>query len=59
MEKMITVNDCEQRIMTGALNHRRTESLAGDKPTEDINSMLLNVIDAPTKKERIRDSEER
>lgn len=59
MERVITVNDFEQRVLIETLNHRRTEFLAQNQPTEDVNAMLLKVIDAPPKKKKDRDREER
>ena len=59
MERIITVNDYEQRVLIETLNHCRTEFLARNQPTEDVNAMLLKVIDAPPKKKRDRDREER
>ena len=59
MERVITVNDFELRVLIETLNHRRTEFLAQNKPTEDVNAMLLKVIDAPPKKKKDRDREER
>ena len=38
----------------------RNDLIKEEKPTEDINDLILKVIDAPTKKEkRIFDREER
>jgi hypothetical protein len=59
MERVITVNDFEQRVLIETLNQRRTEFLAQNKPTEDVNVMLLKVIDAPPKKKKDRDRKER
>lgn len=59
MERVITVNDYEQRVLIETLNHRRNEFLAQNRPTEDVNAMLLKVIDAPPKKKKDRDREER
>ena len=59
MERVITVNDFEQRVLIETLNHRRTEFLARNQPTEDVNAVLLKVIDAPPKKKKDRDREER
>lgn len=59
MERVITVNDYEQRVLIETLNHRRTEFLARNQPTEDVNAVLLKVIDAPPKKKKDRDRDER
>ena len=59
MERVITVNDFEQRVLIETLNHRRTEFLAQNMPTEDVNAILLKVIDAPSKRKKDRGREER
>ena len=59
-KKVITLDDCEQRLMVSGLMDFRNDLLKEEKPTEDINDLILKVIDAPTKKEKRRfDREER
>ena len=59
-KKVITLDDFEQRLMVSGLMDFRNDLLKEEKPTEDINDVLLKVIDAPTKKEKRRfDREER
>ena len=59
-KKVITLDDFEQRRMVSGLMDFRNELLKEEKPTEDINDLILKVIDAPTKKEKRRfDREER
>ena len=59
-KKVITLDDFEQRLMVSGLMDFRNDLLKEEKPTEDINDLILKVIDAPTKKEkRIADREER
>ena len=59
-KKVITLDDFEQRLMVSGLMDFRNDLLKEEKPTEDINDLILNVIDAPTKKEKRRfDREER
>ena len=59
-KKVITLDDFEQRLMVSGLMDFRNDLLKEEKPTEDINDLILKVIDAPTKKEkRIFDREER
>ena len=58
--KVITLDDFEQRLMVSGLMDFRNDLLKEEKPTEDINDLILKVIDAPTKKEKRRfDREER
>lgn len=53
-KKIITLDDFEQRLMVNGLNDFRNDLLKKDKPTEDLDDLLLKVIDAPTKKEHRR-----
>lgn len=59
-KKVLTLDEFEQRLMVSGLMDFRNDLLKDDKPTEDINDLILKVIDAPTKKEkRIAEHEER
>ena len=59
-KKVITLDDFEQRLMVSGLMDFRNDLLKEEKPTEDINDLILKVIDAKTKKEKRRfDREER
>ena len=59
-KKVITLDDFEQRLMVSGLMDVRNDLLKEEKPTEDINDLILKVIDAPTKKEKRKaDREER
>ena len=59
-KKVITLDDFEQRLMVSGLMDFRNDLLKEEKPTEDINDLILKVINAPTKKEKRRfDREER
>lgn len=49
-QHLIQVSDYEQRLMVKGLNEFRNFLLREGKPTEDINTLLLKVIDAPVKK---------
>lgn len=51
-KKVITLDDFEQRLMVSGLMDFRNDLLKEEKPTEDINDLILKVIDAPTKKEK-------
>lgn len=57
---VVTLDSFEQRLMVNGLNDFRNDLIRDDKPTEDIDELLLKVIDAPTRKEKKRaDREER
>lgn len=53
-KKVVTLDDFEQRLMVSSLMDFRNDLLRDEKPTEDINDLILKVIDAPTKKEKRR-----
>lgn len=53
-KKVLALDEFEQRLMVSGLMDFRNDLLKDDKPTEDINDLILKVIDAPTKKEKRR-----
>lgn len=53
-KKVVTLDDFEQRLMVSGLMDFRNDLLRDEKPTEDINDLILKVIDAPKKKEKRR-----
>ena len=53
-KKVLTFDEFEQRLMVSGLMDFRNDLLKDEKPTEDINELILKVIDAPTKKEKRR-----
>ena len=53
-KKVVTLDDFEQRLMVSGLMDFRNDHLRDEKPTEDINDLILKAIDAPTKKEKRR-----
>ena len=57
--RVIEVDDFEQRVLMKILADIRNECIAEEKPTEDVSDLLLKVIDAPPKKKKDRDRDER
>ena len=53
-KKVVTLDDFEQRLMVSSLMDFRNDLLRDEKPTEDVNDLILKAIDAPTKKEKRR-----
>ena len=53
-KKVVTLDDFEQRLMVSGLMYFQNDLLRDEKPTEDINDLILKAIDAPTKKEKRR-----
>ena len=58
-KRIIEVDDFEHRVMMEALANRRNHLIEEKKQTEDISDVLLKVIDAPYKKKKAREREER
>ncbi len=57
---IVTLDDFEQRLMVTGLADFRNALIREDKPTEDVDTLLLKVIDAqPKKAKRKIDSEAR
>lgn len=53
-KRVVMLDDFEQRLMVNGLTDFRNDLLRADKPTEDLDDLILKVIDAPTKKEKRR-----
>ena len=49
---VVTLDDFEQRLMDIGLADFRNDLIREDKPTEDVDDLILKVIDAPTQKEK-------
>ena len=57
---VVTLDSFEQRLMVSGLADWRNDLIRDDKPTEDVDDLLLKVIDAPAQKEKKKaDREER
>lgn len=57
-KRVVMLDDFEQRLMVNGLTDFRNDLLREDKPTEDVDDLILKVIDAPTKKEKRRSERE-
>ena len=57
--RVVEMSDYEQRVMIEALADRRNDFIEENKPTEDVNELLLKVIDAPLKKRKDKDRDDR
>ena len=49
---VMTLDSFEQRLMVSALTDFRNDLLREEKPTEDVDGLLLKVIDAAPQKDR-------
>lgn len=50
----ITLDDFEHRLLVSCVNAARTMYLEQDKPTEDVDDLLVKIIKAPSKKVSVR-----
>ena len=53
-KRVIALDDFQHNLLVNSMNEFRNELLAEDKPTEDVDRLLLKIIDAPTIRERRR-----
>ena len=53
-KRVIVVDDFLYNLMLNGLNDFRNKLLEQDKPTEDVDKLLLMLLDAPTARERRR-----
>lgn len=58
IRRHIYLDDFEHRLLVGCLVTARNEYLRDEKPTEDVNDLILKIIDAPAKKLRVVVKEE-
>ena len=49
---VVTLDGFEQRLMVTGPDDFRNDLIRAEKPTEDVDGLLLKVIDAPTQKEK-------
>ena len=49
-KRVVELTNFEYRLMVGGLASFRKDLIREEKPTEDVNELLLKVIDAPKKK---------
>ena len=49
---VVTLDNFEQRLMVSGLADFRNDLIRDEKPTEDVDELILKVIAAPTEKAR-------
>ena len=49
-KRVVELTNFEYRLIVGGLASFRNDLIREEKPTEDVNELLLKVIDAPKKK---------
>ena len=58
-KRVLTLDRYEHSVVVNALNEMRNDLLEEERPTDIVDEFLLKVIDAPAKKVRCRNDEER
>ena len=53
-KRIIEVDEYQQRLIIGSLNETRNDLVAQGRDTDFVDETLLDVMDAPTRKERKR-----
>ena len=56
-KRVIEVDEYQQRLIIGSLNDTRNELVEQGRDTEFVDETLLDVMDAPTRKEKKRNKE--
>lgn len=51
-KKVLIIDNNEQGLMVNGLMDFRNHLLSQDKPTEDVNKLIIRIIDAPARKVR-------
>ena len=54
IKRRLVLDDFEYRLLIGCVNKARTMFIDESKPIEDVSALLIKIIDAPTKKIKIR-----
>ena len=58
-EVTVKLDSFEQRLVVKGMNNFRNELIRDDKPTEDVDDILIKIIDAPQQKRKRGDREAR
>ena len=53
-KRVITLDDFEHNLLINGFNEFRNMLLEEEKPTEDVDELLLKIIDAPLEKDKRR-----
>lgn len=53
-KRVIEVDEYKQRLIIGSLNDKRNELVAQGRDTDFVDETLLDVMDAPTRKQKKR-----
>ena len=55
-KRVVTLDEFQHNLLINGMNEFRNDLLNAKQPTEDVDDLLLKLLDAPTRKEKRRDS---
>lgn len=55
-KRVVTLDEFQQNLLINGMNEYRNDLLEDQKPTEDVDDLLLKLIHAPTRKEKRQDT---
>lgn len=58
-KRVITVDSFEHDLLINGINEFRNSLLEDEQPTEDVDELLMKILDAPPRKKRRFDREDR
>lgn len=58
-KRVITVDPFEHDLLINGINEFRNSLLKEEQPTEDVDELLMKILDAPPRKKRRFDREDR
>lgn len=58
-KRVITVDPFEHDLLINGINEFRNSLLEEEQPTEDVDELLVKILDAPPRKKRRFDREDR
>lgn len=58
-KRVITVDPFEHDLLINGINEFRNSLLEDEQPTEDVDELLMKILDAPPRKKRRLDREDR
>lgn len=55
-KRVVTLDEFQHNLLINGMNEYRNDLLKEQKPTEDVDDLLLKLIRAPSRREKRRDA---
>lgn len=55
-KRVVTLDEFQHNLLINGMNEFRNDLLNAKQPTEDVDELLLKLMDAPTRREKKRDT---